>query len=351
MRVLMTGSTGAIGLPLLAKLLARGDSVTALVHPKPNRKISEHDGLRIVYGDVTDENIFGALRQHAPFDVVYHVAGKVQYHESQRDETFRTNVFGTRNMLRIAEALEVERFVYPSTCYVGGDKLHLSEDETGDIRAAHNPYEASKIEAEELVKNYLGNALIARLSTVVGDAATGKIERIGGFSGFAGSIYNVHKWVSGFSRNPFLVAVNPNSSMNLLPREWSIDLLVNAGYSTLGGTIHISHPNPVPMDWLFEETFHRGLNLPVTFDRTICELTAMRQDRRWQKIQHVLEESVNYFGSYVQRDTLYGHERVRMVPGYTPPPEITSDIIQAQLRYMKDTFFAPKSSRLAEVAA
>lgn len=353
--VLVTGSTGAIGDPLVRKWLREGAQVTVLVRNKHTveslRKKFRGD-VQVMYGDVTEpqcgvaESLVNTLVGN--FDAVIHCAGLTAYHEHERAQTERANITGTENLLWLATRLQIPQFIYVSTAYVAGGRYFFGEHEISDSSDARNPYESSKIAAEALVRSYVGKSKIVRLSTVIGHSKTGEIVNAGGYAGFVKGFHTLGPRISPHKDHPFFVGVNPGSSLNLIPNEWAVDMLVCATRADATKTVHVTHTDPVAMGWLFRQTFGPdGLNLPLTCDRSESRKTAMFGDdavsRDWRKTQEFISKRiVGYFGPYVTTDTTFGHEAIREIPGYAPPPPITDEVIAAQIRYMDKRLFVKK---------
>lgn len=359
--ILVTGVTGAIGLPLLRQLLQSGHRVGALIRAKSVDKlaqslsIAEMGALDVLHGDVTLQGCgvdWPVLAQyHGKFDIVIHAAGNVQYYEHKRPETYAVNEGGTKNVIDLANSLGIRRFAYVSTAYVAGKRAYLSEFEKGNVEDSYNPYESSKIVAEEIVRAFQGSSIILRLGTVIGHVDTGRIENAGGYAGFVKGFWARRSRLLKYPRNPFLAAVNPSSTLNLVTNEWVVEMIEKAACSDLIGSVHLAHPDPVSMATLFEHTFHRGFELPVIYDRLRFLKTTEWQDPLWRKEQEFVTGVVEYFGPYVTRDTVFGHERVKEVPGYRPPPPVTERVLRAQIEYMIDYLFPNKSPSPVPVAA
>jgi nucleoside-diphosphate-sugar epimerase len=157
MRSLVTGASGFVGLALVRRLLADGDSVRALTAPG-DRRLPELRGLAsagqldVVEADVTDEPAVGA--QLAGIERVFHVAALV--HGTQPWSRFRAiNVGGTQHVARAAQAAGVQRFVHVSTSDVfgipkaRGNAVAPVFDETTPYGYWQEPYPDTKIEAEQ----------------------------------------------------------------------------------------------------------------------------------------------------------------------------------------------------------
>jgi nucleoside-diphosphate-sugar epimerase len=147
MKILVTGATGLIGNAVAKKLVARGDTVRALVRDPARARKTLPLGVELVKGDITDAPSVAAAT--AGVGGVMHTAGMPE--QWQRDDAvFDTvNRLGTANVLRAALASGVGRFVHTSTMDVfaaprGGT---LVEDNL-DTEEKPTAYERSKVAAE-----------------------------------------------------------------------------------------------------------------------------------------------------------------------------------------------------------
>ena len=155
MNVLVTGATGFTGGHLAQHLISHGDNVRALVRPKSRQRFERSPlpqrGVVAYEGDLVDS---GSLRRAMEgVDVVYHIAAT--YREAgQPDSAYRAiNVDGTRNLLEVARAFEVDRVVHCSTGGVHGHIAHPPANED----APFNPgdvYQETKLAAEQLAREF-----------------------------------------------------------------------------------------------------------------------------------------------------------------------------------------------------
>lgn len=179
MKALVTGASGFIGGALTRRLVEEGWSVRVLV-----RSTSRWDRLRdlpveVVQGDILrPESVRGAV---AGVDVVFHCAASVNLVAPNRDELLRTNVEGTRNVLRACLEAGVGRVVHLSSVAA----LGLEGGGTADEAAPHpgvyrTPYDESKHRAELVVAEFVQQGLnvVMVLPSVVigpGDPKTGDV--------------------------------------------------------------------------------------------------------------------------------------------------------------------------------
>ena len=148
MTTLVTGATGLVGSHVTRLLVARGDSVRALVRERS--PLDELDGLdvELVHGDVLDRR--SVRRAMAGVQRVFHVAGLTSLRASA-DDVFAVNVGGTRIVLEEALRAGVARAVHTSSvAAVGPAQRGSTADEDQVFRAGRYglPYVNAKHEAE-----------------------------------------------------------------------------------------------------------------------------------------------------------------------------------------------------------
>ena len=168
MRVLVTGGAGFIGAAVCARLLERGDAVTALdslndaydVRLKEWRlaRLEGRPGLRFVRADVADEAAvraaFEEARRDGGFGAVVNLAARAGIRPSVDAPRayYETNVVGTITLLEACRAFGVPRFVLASSSSVYGDSARVPFREDDPPGRLLSPYAASKQAAEELCR-------------------------------------------------------------------------------------------------------------------------------------------------------------------------------------------------------
>jgi thioester reductase-like protein len=197
--VLLTGTTGFIGMELLARYLERSDrGIVALVRAGSpegaqaridavlknlfGARWRDHTGrVEAVPADVTAPGLGLAAAEHERLadrvTTIVHSAASVSF-TLPLDEARKINVAGTRRMLELAELAHarggLECYGHVSTAYVAG--THAGRFCEGDLdvgQGFHNSYEQSKFEAEQLVRAAGLPSKILRPSIVVGDRNNG----------------------------------------------------------------------------------------------------------------------------------------------------------------------------------
>jgi dihydroflavonol-4-reductase len=160
MRCLVTGASGFVGANLVHELVAQGHAVRALMRPNADVRGLEGTTFEPVAGDLTDapESLARAMEG---CDWVFHVAASYALWMRDYAPMYRSNVEGTRNILRAAAAARVRRVVYTST--VGCIGLPRP-DASGTVRPTDeeapvsegqmsNPYKHSKWLAEVVARD------------------------------------------------------------------------------------------------------------------------------------------------------------------------------------------------------
>jgi dihydroflavonol-4-reductase len=151
MKVFITGATGFVGGHVAHELAARGAELRLLVRRSSN--LANLEGLpgETIIGDLLQpDSLRNAIRGCG---AVMHVAADYRLWVRDPDAMLRTNVEGTRALLRIAREENVARFVYTSSVATMGFKTDGTiVDETTPVTLADmvGPYKRSKFLAEQV---------------------------------------------------------------------------------------------------------------------------------------------------------------------------------------------------------
>lgn len=206
--LLVTGGTGALGPALIGELLAIHDAqVIVLVRRGPRGERSSRcmlsaltrarqrglDRLRLVAGDITEPQL-GLCRADAVLvsnsRFIVHAAADTRFGLAASD-LHHTNVTGTRNVVSFArQCSRLEQLLFVSTTCVAGQRSgSIAERLESAPPSFVNAYESSKWRAEQLLARSKLPTRIVRLSTCLGDGATGSVHRFG-------AIHQVMKWMT-----------------------------------------------------------------------------------------------------------------------------------------------------------
>jgi dTDP-4-dehydrorhamnose reductase len=152
-RILVTGANGQLGSSIVS------------VFKQHHMDVIGTDRSMI---DITNQDqVFEVIKQLKP-QVIIHCAAytAVDQAETDKENCYRVNVDGTRNLALIAKALNID-FIYFSTDYVFDGTKNTPYSVT-DIPNPINYYGLTKYLGEEIVKTLLTNFYIFRISWVYG---------------------------------------------------------------------------------------------------------------------------------------------------------------------------------------
>lgn len=146
--ILVTGATGFLGSALVTELVKQQQPVRVLVRNERKAREQFGDAVTIIEGEITDTEQVRKAVDGAT--TIYHLVGHL-YHPSVPTELYRrTHVEGTRIILEACkDQSQLQRFIHCSTTGVHGvtGKTPAAEDAP---YAPTNPYEATKLEGEQL---------------------------------------------------------------------------------------------------------------------------------------------------------------------------------------------------------
>ncbi|MFC7546435.1 NAD-dependent epimerase/dehydratase family protein [Plantactinospora sp. GCM10030261] len=116
MRIAITGATGNVGTALLRRLGAEDDiKVLGLARRVPRRAASPYDGVRWMSADLGDPGcVTPLIEAFRGLDAVVHLAWQVQP-SHRRARLRRTNLLGTRHVVRALREAGVPKLVYASS--------------------------------------------------------------------------------------------------------------------------------------------------------------------------------------------------------------------------------------------
>ncbi len=150
MKVFLTGATGFVGHHVAKALAAEGADLRLLTRKSSN--LANLEGIKgeIFTGDLSNPRpIKTAL---AGCDAVVHVAADYRLWIPDPSAMYRSNVDGTRELLRMAREAQVKRFVYTSsvaTMHFRTDGIVSNEDTPVSIADMVGHYKRSKFLAEQ----------------------------------------------------------------------------------------------------------------------------------------------------------------------------------------------------------
>ncbi|MGI8731188.1 MAG: SDR family oxidoreductase [Solirubrobacteraceae bacterium] len=324
--VLLTGTTGFVGMELLVRVLEQTErDVVALVRAddddaahrridellelliEPARRDAYRARVQAVAADLERPGLGLSPATRATLTssigAVVHCAASVSF-TLELDDARRINVGGTREILSLAsEAREngcLERFVHVSTAYVAGERDGRARERQGDIgQSFRNTYERTKLEAERFVQESGLPAAIVRPSVIVGDSVTGWTPS-----------FNVIYWpLQAFARGLFeQIPGEAEAPIDIVP----VDVVADSLLSLLCGPVRCG-------------TFHVVASDEAVSNQRLATMAANFFDAKpltfvGPGVDPVAEKRAGALTSYFQVHCIFDALRGRGLLGATPPP-------------------------------
>jgi len=252
---LVTGATGFIGSNLVQRLLARGESVHAIVREGSRERFEaqlQHwpggENLKLVSGDLLEPGMGVSaewIDQHrGKIDHVFHLAAIYDMTASQaRNEELNTG--GTAHLLELVAELQPGTLHQVSSVAVAGSYEGVFTEQMFDEgQLLPSPYHRTKFESEKLVREFCAVPWrIYRPAVVIGDSRTGKIDKIDGPYYFFKAIRRARNLMPSW-----LPLIGPEiGETNIVPVDFVADAIVEIAHKPGldGRAFHLASPQMV----------------------------------------------------------------------------------------------------------
>ena len=280
-RIFLTGATGFLGSHLASRFLIEGQALSVLA--RGSKTASARDRVETVLqeigsaplarlavfeGDISlpgfglSETDFTQLA--SSIDEVWHCAASLSFLPEDREEIFKMNVGGTRNVLDLVARIRGRRLHHVSTAYIAGNRSDLAmENEINVGQTFKNPYEESKCEAELIVadahRQGKAVATVYRPSIVIGDSTSGRATHFHGVYAFIRGLWTALERLrrgtpeDAIVNLPLRLLGAEGTTLNFVPIDYVVDgmLAISCRADSVGETYHLV--NPVPTEnrlWL-----------------------------------------------------------------------------------------------------
>jgi short-subunit dehydrogenase len=254
MAYFITGGTGFIGRNFIDKLKDREGDIYVLTRAASMHKFEElqerlgdsGDRLIPVTGDLTEPllgvdeatigDLKGKIKHFCHFAAIYDIAASAEAQTA-------TNIDGTRNAVKLAEALESGCFEHVSSIAAGG-MYHgtFREDMFEEAENLDHPYFSTKHDSEGIVRDECQVPWrVYRPGMVVGNSKTGEIDKIDGAYYFFKSLQKIRNVLPPW----FPLIGIEGGKFNIVPVDYVVDAMdhiVHQG-DLDGRAFHLTDPD------------------------------------------------------------------------------------------------------------
>jgi long-chain acyl-CoA synthetase len=222
-------------------------------------------------------------------NAVWHCAGDIAL-AGERDRLFRVNAHGTAQVLAFADQTRPEcRLVHMSTMAVAGNRPAglVLEDDLSDAYGFVTHYDASKYQAEQLIRGWAARrdrlAVVLRPGIIASDrplpetaadhplAMLGRMIETVAIGGAPGIPSAAERPPGALVR--LRLKASASATFNIVPSDYATEAMVRIGHDTPHDragvhTYHVVHPKPTRLGSLLRafEQRYRGLLLECAQD-------------------------------------------------------------------------------------
>ncbi len=318
----ITGATGLLGTEVVSRILETTDDHLYVLVRAGNReeaslrlkslwcydaKLSSAVDQRVfpVVGDITLENlgISDSDRHHLLSETTHliHCAADTGVQQSKQT-LWQINVEGTRRVAELAKSMpRLQRFNHISTAYVAGTARGVIREEVSRSDRFYSHYEASKAEAERVVRQSGLPLTVCRPGMIVGNSQTGHTRNFN-------TVYYVLKLI--LQGKMAVMPVSKRQTVNVVPADYVARQVVALTLhpEALGDTFHLlASSDQLPqVGELIEEVvkwaktnllidIRQPLFLPVPFLRTLGKRYNVGEKEKSRGILSNLTALMPYF--------------------------------------------------------
>jgi nucleoside-diphosphate-sugar epimerase len=244
--VFVAGATGALGRPLVPKLVAAGHEVTGMTRSESKTEDVRRAGARAVVADVFDVDALGAAMEEARPEVIVHeltaLPDRIDFRKADTyAATNRVRTEGTRNLIEAARAAGARRLVCQSIAFayrMDGEGLKTEDDPL--LSEAAGAFGSGVSALREMEAMVLGS-----------DGLDGLVLRYGFFYG-PGTYYAANGTSTDDVRRRRLPIVGKGSGVfSFIHVDDAADATVAAVERGAAGVYNVTDDEPAPMtEWV-----------------------------------------------------------------------------------------------------
>ena len=264
---------------------------------------------------------------------VIHNAASLKFSGSDRQkDPWLSNLNGTQHMLELCRQTGIQRFYHVSTAYVCGQRIgRISESETDIGQSPSNDYEASKLAAENAVRNadWLEHYSIFRPSIIAGDSRTGYTSTYHGFYfvlKMGAFLANTVALGEGFTVSELLQMLNltGHERKNFVPVDWVSGVMayIIARPDLPDQTYHLTSEHPVTLDNLaqvVQDVIHNSVLTSPVVNKSRTDKVAIANHFRTQ---------MTAYRSYWRDDPEFCNQNTVNAAPHLPCPLVGAEIMK-----------------------
>lgn len=311
------------------KFLGRANERLGALRPAERQRVD------LIEGDTASMDLglsgreFNALA--ADVDIVHHCAA-VTYLGVDRQVAEDVNVGGAREIVELAEAADhLERLIHWSSALVSGARRgYVLEEELQAPGGFRNIVEETRFRAERIIRQAMSQVptTILRPSIIVGDSATGEIDR------FEGPYLLVMLMLSAPIDLRMPMPGRGDIPLNMVPIDYVVDAACSLVQDerSIGRTFHIVDPDPLTARRVFELIAKAaGRPVPRGFLPTNLATTLLRTPGL-ERFAHVPRTFLEQLGTEVVYDDRNTREILAGRGIECPPFESYVDVLVHYVR-------------------
>lgn len=355
---LVTGATGLVGEYLIKDMLLAGQKVAVVA--RSSKQLSAAQRIEtslqrwehvlgcdlprpvVLEGDVTqsdlgltasDKDWVKQTCQH----LIHNAAVLNFFGQCKNAEPWKTNLCGTKNVLRLMEDCRIEGMHYVSTAYVCGDRTGTIMEEDCDVgQSFRNDYERSKFEAEKLVRSADLNQApsIYRPVVIAGDSTSGYTSTYHGLYLYLRMmsllVPQQERDFSGKILTKINLPISGNEARNVVPVEWVSEVLTHLLLTpkSHGRTFHLAPQQGITANQLVQYCYEYFGSTGVEF----CG-TDFQDGIPDNEFAAKFMEAIDIYRDYETTDPVFDATNTKKFSGHLDCPVLSRDVIHRYLKF------------------